>query len=154
MSLPQEASEEPPFWQRPLATLSREQWERLCDRCAKCCLHSLEERGSRRVYFTNVACRLLDLQQCRCRDYPNRSAEVPRCRTLTPELLADPYWLPDSCAYRRLAEGKPLPEWHPLRSGRAESVAESGNCVCGRVVREQQVKPAALKYHLIDWVRC
>ncbi len=140
-----------PFWEHPLQALNNEQWEALCDGCAKCCLHRLEDEDSGEIYFTNVCCRYLDQQTCRCGDYPNRSLNVPDCVQVTLEILKDPYWLPDSCAYRLLAEGRPLPDWHPLISGDDDSVRTSGNRICGRVVSETEADD--LEHHLIEWVR-
>ncbi|HFE48187.1 MAG TPA: YcgN family cysteine cluster protein [Chromatiaceae bacterium] len=138
------------FWESvPLDQMDREQWESLCDGCAKCCMHKLEDEETREVHFTNVVCDLLDPDVCRCSDYLHRSIRVPACVTLTPDELRDPYWLPPTCAYRLLAEGKPLPEWHPLLSGDADSVYRSGNSVRGRVVRESDADE--LEYHLIEW---
>jgi len=112
------------FWQgADLAELSEAQWESLCDGCARCCLHKVEDEHSRSVFYTRVACRLLDCDSCRCRDYPHRTRQVPRCLHITPQNLASLCaWLPPSCAYRLLAEGKPLPDWHPLVSGDPDSV--------------------------------
>ncbi len=142
----------PDFWKHsPLDSLSREQWESLCDSCGKCCLHRLEDEDTREIVFTNVACRFLDQERCRCSDYANRSVIVPDCVTITPEVLKDPYWLPSTCAYRLLAEGKDLPEWHPLVSGEPESVARSGNSVCGRVICETEADD--LEHHLIHWIK-
>ncbi len=142
----------PPFWIRiPLERMTREQWESLCDGCAKCCLHKLEDTDTREIHYTNVICRYLDPYSGRCSDYANRSRRVPNCITLTPKTLDDPYWLPETCAYRRLAEGRPLPEWHPLVSGDPGSVTRAGHSVLGRVVTDAEADD--LELHLIDWVR-
>ncbi|MGD8309853.1 MAG: YcgN family cysteine cluster protein, partial [Chromatiales bacterium] len=141
-----------PFWRRKaLDALEPAEWESLCDGCGKCCLHKLEDEDTREIRFTNVACRLLDAATCRCSDYANRSSRVPDCVTLTPEVLDDPYWLPATCAYRLVAEGKDLPDWHPLVSGDAMSVVRSGHSVCGRVVSELDADD--LEHHLISWVK-
>ncbi len=143
---------DPRFWlKKSLKTLTHKQWEALCDGCAKCCLHRLEDDETREIYFTNVACRFLDHESCRCRDYPNRSTVVSDCVTITLEELKDPYWLPSTCAYRLLAEGKDLPWWHPLVSGTPDTVVQSGNCICGRVVCETEADD--LEQHLIEWVK-
>ncbi|MES9960078.1 MAG: YcgN family cysteine cluster protein [Sedimenticola sp.] len=140
-----------PSWtEKSLSELTPDQWEALCDGCAKCCLHRFEDEETREIYFTNVCCRYLDQADCRCTDYPNRSVNVPDCVTVTLDVLEDPYWLPESCAYRLLAEGKPLPEWHPLISGDADTVFESGNSVCGRVISELDADD--LEHHMIDWI--
>jgi uncharacterized cysteine cluster protein YcgN (CxxCxxCC family) len=141
-----------PFWKTtPLAHMTRPQWESLCDGCAKCCLQKLEDVDTREIFFTNVVCDLLDLKTCRCTDYPNRSVRVPSCVTLTVKDLQDPYWLPDTCAYRLLAQGEDLPEWHPLVSGDPDTIVLSGHTVRGRVVPESEADD--LEMHLIDWVQ-
>ena len=140
-----------PFWRRKkLTQMSAEEWESLCDGCTKCCLYRLEDEETRVVYFTNVHCRMLDTETGRCQDYSNRSARVPDCVTITPVVLKDPYWLPSTCAYRRLAEGRPLPAWHPLITGDRRSVAAAGQRVCGRTICEDQAGP--LEEHLVDWI--
>lgn len=141
-----------PFWEQlSLAEMSTSQWESLCDGCAKCCLNKFEDEDTGEIHYSNVACFLLDHGTGRCLDYPNRSTRVPDCVTLTLETLQNPGWLPQSCAYRRLAEGQPLPNWHPLVSGDQHSVFDSGNSVLGRIVCETQADDPLL--HLIDWVR-
>jgi uncharacterized cysteine cluster protein YcgN (CxxCxxCC family) len=145
-------SAEAAFWkQRPLAELDRAEWESLCDGCAKCCLYRLEDADSGEIHFTNVHCRLLDVDAARCTDYANRSVRVPDCITLTPAVLEDPSWLPATCAYRLVAEGKDLPAWHPLVSGRADSVREAGHQVSGRAICEDDAD--ALELHLVDWIK-
>ncbi len=144
---------EKPFWQaKTLAEMSREEWEMLCDGCAKCCLVKLEDESDGVIHFTRLHCRLLDAESCRCRDYENRLARVGDCLELTAENLASVDWLPATCAYRRLQEGKPLPQWHPLVSGDKTTVHTSGNSVRGRVVSEQYVHPDSLEEHIICWV--
>jgi len=140
------------FWQgKRLVDLSKHEWESLCDGCAKCCLYKLEDIDTREVCYTNVHCRLLDVTTGRCTDYPNRSTRVPDCVTITPEVLEDPYWLPETCAYRCLAEQRELPEWHPLQSGGdPDSVVLAGHCICGRTVCEDDADD--LEQHLITWV--
>lgn len=140
------------FWETiPLGEMTNAQWESLCDGCAKCCLEKLEEVETRQIVYTNVACKLLDLELCRCRDYPRRSERVPDCIALTTAKLRDPYWLPETCAYRLLAEGRPLAPWHPLISGDPESVFAAGQSMRGRAVSETEADD--LEWHLIDWVR-
>lgn len=142
----------PEFWHRKtLDQLSPTEWEALCDGCAKCCLHRLEDEETREIHFTNVACRLLDHETCQCTDYSQRSVLVPDCITLNLQILQDPYWLPNTCAYRLRAEGKELPWWHPLVSGSRETVFESGNSIRGRAVCETEADD--LEHHLIEWVR-
>lgn len=125
---------ERPFWEtKTLEAMSDAEWEGLCDGCGRCCLVKLEDEETGTIHFTDVGCRLLDGESCRCRDYPNRSAVVPDCVRLRPENIAGLGWMPPTCAYRLLAEGKGLPAWHPLVSGRAESVVEAGVSVKGRL---------------------
>jgi hypothetical protein len=139
------------FWQeRPLSKLSRKEWESLCDGCGKCCLQKLEDEDTGDIYFTNVVCDLLNLECNRCTRYMERSVLVPNCITLTLDDLLNPYYLPSTCAYRLLSEGKDLPEWHPLVSGDIETVEHSGNSIHGRVVVESEADD--WEHHLIDWV--
>lgn len=141
-----------PFWkEKNLESLSRDEWEALCDGCTKCCLYRLEDEDTRTIHFTNVHCRLLDTSSGRCTDYQNRSLRVPDCITITPEVLKDPYWLPTTCAYRLLAEGRDLPDWHPLVSGDPDSVVNAGHRVCGRTICEDDAD--ALELHLVDWIK-
>lgn len=143
--------ENKPFWKTvSLDEMSREQWEALCDGCAKCCLQKIEDEDTREIYFTNIVCDLLDLENCRCTHYQERSVLVPNCVTLTLKDLEDPYWLPDSCAYRLLAEGRDLPLWHPLVTGNPSTVESSGNSIKGKVVPESEADD--WEYHLIDWI--
>ncbi len=140
-----------PFWKnKSLSKLSREEWELLCDSCGKCCLQKLEDEDTGDVYFTNVVCDLLDLESNRCTHYKERSILVPNCVTLTLDDLLNPYYLPSTCAYRLLAEGKDLPEWHPLISDDIGSVERSGNSIRGRVVVESEADD--WEHHLIEWV--
>jgi uncharacterized cysteine cluster protein YcgN (CxxCxxCC family) len=146
--------DEAPFWQRKrLAEMSQAEWESLCDGCGRCCLHKIrwaDEKGVEGALdHTNVACRLLDLKSCRCRDYDNRRAAVPDCTQLTPTNVPALDWLPPSCAYRRLAEGKGLAWWHPLVSGDPETVHRAGASVQGRAVGERRAGP--LQHHIVAW---
>ena len=124
------------------------QWESLCDGCGKCCLIRLQEAPSEPVYTTRVACRLLDLNTCRCSDYPGRFAQVPSCEKLTPAKARDLSWLPDSCAYVKVARGEALEAWHPLVSGRRESVHEAGASVRGAVISEDFVDEEDLEWFI------
>ena len=137
----------PPFWQDcALADLTLAEWESLCDGCGKCCLHKLEDTDTGNVFYTNVACRLLDVQTGRCSRYAERFRWVPDCVQLTPAEVAQIDWLPATCAYRLRAAGQPLPGWHPLRSGDPKSTRQAGMSVCGRVIPEQRAK------HLADYI--
>jgi uncharacterized cysteine cluster protein YcgN (CxxCxxCC family) len=138
------------FWKsKKLHDMSAEEWESLCDGCGRCCLHKLRDPDTEALAFTEVACRLLDLRSCRCTNYANRCRRVPDCVALTPAVIAELDWLPPSCAYRRLAEGKDLPWWHPLVSGDPESVHRAGVSVRGRAVSEK--KAGALEEHIAAW---
>ena len=139
-----------PFWKtKRLEQMSREEWESLCDGCGRCCLHKLRYEDTGALSFTNVACRLLDLDTCQCGNYANRRRHVPDCVSLTPKALAGIDWLPPSCAYRRLAEGRGLAWWHPLVSGDPATVHQAGVSVRGRAVGERQAGP--LEHHIVDW---
>lgn len=139
-----------PFWrEKPLSAMSRREWESLCDGCGRCCLHKLRDDDTGELSFTNVACRLLDLQSCRCSDYANRRARVPDCVRLTPARLKQLDWLPPTCAYRLLSEGRDLYPWHPLISGTPDSVAKAGVALNGRAVSERDAGP--LEHHIVDW---
>jgi uncharacterized cysteine cluster protein YcgN (CxxCxxCC family) len=138
-----------PWWEtKPLAAMTRAEWESLCDRCGKCCVHKLEDEVTGELYPTNVACRLLDRRSGGCRDYRNRRAYVPECVRLTPERLAKVDWLPSTCAYVLIARGEPLPDWHPLVSGDPESVHRAGQSVRGWTVSEDDA--GELEHHLVD----
>jgi uncharacterized protein len=141
-----------PFWETtPLEAMDRDQWEALCDGCGKCCLEKFEDEDTGAIIYSNVACRLLDLETCRCGDYRDRALQVPDCVALVPAVLEDPRWLPETCAYRLLAEGKPLPAWHPLVSGDPDSVLNAGQSVYGRVIAADEADDPIM--HLIDWIR-
>ncbi len=137
-----------PFWEKPLASLDRGQWEALCDGCGKCCLHKVEDEDAGRIYPTNVSCRLLDTGTAQCTDYRHRRALVPDCLRLTPAKLEGIGWLPSSCAYRLRADGKPLQGWHYLISGSRQTIHDTGNSVAGRVVSETVAGP--LEHHIVD----
>lgn len=140
----------PPFWKtKALHDMTSAEWESLCDGCGKCCLNKLEHEDTGEILFTNVSCRLLDLETCRCTSYEDRQRFVPDCRRLTPQNVGTIPWLPTSCAYRRLAEGKDLEWWHPLVSGTTDTVIEAGISVFGRIVSERDVEQ--LEDYVVDW---
>ncbi|MCH7743947.1 MAG: YcgN family cysteine cluster protein [Proteobacteria bacterium] len=141
------------FWkEKSLAEMSRQEWESLCDGCARCCLHKLEDEDSGEVHYTSVACKYLDESTCRCTSYQDRHSLVPDCVWLTPDTVEAFRWLPTTCAYRLVAEGKDLAWWHPLVSGRAESVQEAGISVRGKCISEEHVHPDNFEENIIRWV--
>lgn len=141
------------FWEsKSLAEMSETEWESLCDGCAKCCLHKLEDEDSGEIYYTSVRCRYLDEASCRCTDYPNRSRLVPNCIQLTASELHEYNWLPHTCAYRLLAEGLPLPAWHHLQCGSRQNVHEEGVSIRGRAVSDEFVHPDGYDEHIVHWV--
>jgi uncharacterized cysteine cluster protein YcgN (CxxCxxCC family) len=138
------------FWEQPLETLDRGQWEALCDGCGKCCLHKVEDEDTGEIFPTNVSCRLLDRHTALCSDYRNRRAMVPDCLRLTQSNVKKIGWLPESCAYRLRAEGEPLRDWHYLVCGDKEAVHREGHSVRGWTVSEVVV--GDLENHIIDRV--
>ena len=142
----------PRFWETvPLTKMRPADWEALCDGCGKCCLNKLEDADTGEVAFTRVACRLLDGDTCRCGNYAIRKQIVPECVVLTPKSLdAIAYWMPATCAYRLLHEGRPLPDWHPLLTGDPESVHAAGMSVRGWTVPEYEVDEDEWEDHIIE----
>lgn len=139
-----------PFWkQKALHEMSGPEWESLCDGCGKCCLNKLEHEDTGEILYTDVACRLLDLETCRCTSYEDRQRFVPDCRRLTPQNVGTIAWLPTTCAYRLLAEGEDLKWWHPLVSGTNDTVLEAGISVFGRIVSERDTMD--LEDHVVSW---
>jgi len=138
-----------PWWTQDLTQLSAEQWEALCDGCGRCCLHKLEDADSGEIHYTEIACRLLDLGNCHCSNYPKRQRFVPDCVSLTPAMVPTLGWLPSTCAYRLRAEGKDLFWWHPLLSGDPASIHQAGISVRGRVVAEK--KAGHPEDHIVTW---
>jgi uncharacterized protein len=143
----------PPFWKRKtLAEMSSAEWESLCDGCGRCCLNKLEDEDTGEIYFTDVGCRLLDGQSCRCCGYADRTSVVEDCMQLTPQNVGELTWLPPTCAYKLLAEGRDLYWWHPLVSGDPESVHAAGVSVRGRVVAsEDEIGDEQLEDHIVQW---
>jgi len=138
------------FWQeKKLAQMTAAEWESLCDGCARCCLHKLEDEDTGEIFFTKVACRLLDIQACRCTQYAERCELVVGCLDLRAEFTQF-HWLPSTCAYRLLAEGKNLPDWHPLVSGNPRAVREAGVAVNAFAIAETaSLNPADF---VIEWL--
>jgi len=146
------ATEEVSFWNtKALDKMSSEEWESLCDGCGRCCLHKLEDIDTGLYFYTNVTCRLLDCETCRCTNYLLRRILVRDCVLISPSDSDQYNWLPITCAYRRLAEDKSLEWWHPLISGDPETVHEAGISVRGRTVSEITVSTEQLEDHIINW---
>lgn len=144
----------PQFWTRyALAELNHAEWEALCDGCGKCCLIKLEDEDTQEIAYTKVACKLLDCRTGHCSNYTARKEFVPDCIQLTPEKLAQIRWLPSSCAYRRLAEGKSLPSWHYLISGSHESILSARKSAAGRCISESEVHEDEIEDYIVRWVR-
>jgi uncharacterized protein len=140
------------FWTDiKLADMSESQWESLCDGCGKCCLIRLEDEDTGEIYSTDVACKLLDTASCRCSNYTKRHDFVPDCVKLTPQNMGELSWLPKTCAYRLVAEEKPLFDWHPLVSGDPNSVHAAGMSVSGKVTPEGRVKTKHLIKRIMVW---
>jgi uncharacterized protein len=138
----------PKFWEAPLESLDRGQWEALCDGCGKCCLHKVEDEDTGRIYPTNVACKLLDVTTALCSDYKHRRAYVPDCLRLTQGKIADYFWLPSTCAYVLRDSGQPLYDWHYLISGSRETIHDAGMSVKGRALSETHAGP--LENHIVE----
>ncbi len=140
-----------PFWEtKSLNEMTTEEWESLCDRCGKCCLHKLEDEDTGEIFFTSVVCELSNLEDCSCSEYQKRCTLVPECLDLKQHDFAEYNWLPATCAYRLLVDGKPLPSWHPLISGTFESVHEAGVSIRSYAIKESQVDN--LEEHIIEWL--
>ena len=142
----------PRYWETtPLDRMTRAEWEALCDGCGKCCLNKLEDEETGEVALTRVACRLLDDESCRCTHYEDRHRYVPDCIVLTPANLAEHLnWIPATCAYRLLHEGRPLYDWHPLISGSPETVHRAGVSVRGLTVSEFETPEDDWEDHIIE----
>jgi uncharacterized cysteine cluster protein YcgN (CxxCxxCC family) len=139
------------FWEgRKLTDLSAEEWEALCDGCGICCLYKIEDEETGDVELTNVACRFLDLTTVQCQLYNDRQCAMPSCIKLTPSKVASLDWLPETCAYRLVLHGQPLPDWHPLESGDPLSIHRAGISVMGKVQSESQANLDRLDDYIID----
>ncbi len=139
------------FWKiKKLAEMTDEEWESLCDKCGKCCLHKLEDEDTGEIAFTNVACKLINLKTCRCTRYSERTRLVADCLDLKHHSFTQFNWLPSTCAYRLLNDGKELPAWHPLVSGSAASVKRAGISISSYAIKESDA--ANLEDHIIEWL--
>lgn len=141
-----------PFWKsKQLEDFTHEEWESLCDGCGRCCLNKLEDWDTGEIAWTRIACRLLDCDACQCKDYDNRLATVPDCVPLTPESVRELTWLPPTCAYRLVADGKDLYPWHYLVCGDREAVHRAGISVRGRTVPEEGLSVEDYEDHVVTW---
>ncbi len=144
----------PQFWKEyALTEMNQAEWEALCDGCGLCCLVKLEDEDTSEVSYTKVSCKLLNCKTAQCSDYPNRLQHVPDCIQLTYEGLQQIQWLPSSCAYRRLNEGKKLPSWHYLNTGTRSSVIHAKKSVAGRCISEADIDPDEIDEYIVRWVR-
>lgn len=141
------------FWEsKTLGEMNDQEWESLCDGCARCCMLKLEDEDSGEIAYTSVVCRYLNHQSCKCTRYPDRHELVPDCVELDAETALQFTWLPVTCAYRTLAEGRSLEWWHPLVSGSRSTVHEAGISVRGKIVSEHHVHPDEIEEHVITWI--
>ena len=139
------------FWEtKKLSEMTTEEWESVCDGCGKCCLNKLEDEDSGEIFFTSVACDLIDLGTCQCTRYSERTTLVPECLDLKQHDFAEYNWLPSTCAYRLLIDGKELPSWHPLVSGSQDTVKEAGVSISSYAMKESEVDD--LEDHIIEWL--
>jgi uncharacterized cysteine cluster protein YcgN (CxxCxxCC family) len=142
------------FWKtKPLDGMTTSEWESLCDGCGQCCLIKLEDEDTGDIAVTRLSCKLLEIGSCRCSDYANRQAHVHDCVKLTPEAVKTLKWLPKTCGYRLVAEGRDLFWWHPLVSGREETVHEAGISIRGVAIAETKFKPERFPDHIIEWLK-
>ena len=140
------------FWEtKNLIDMNENEWESLCDKCGKCCVIKLEDFDTQQVHYTNVSCKLLCEKSASCKDYENRKSIVPDCIILSPDNLKDLKWMPETCAYKLLNEGKNLPYWHPLLSGNDKDIVNSGNSVKNRVTNENIIKIKNLPDYIFNW---
>ena len=142
----------PRYWEsKTLDALDQDEWEALCDGCARCCLIKLEDADTGEIHYTDVVCSKLDQDHCRCTCYETRTTVVPDCVTVRPDNLDELEWMPETCAYRLLHEGKPLPDWHPLISGNRRSVHAAGISVRGRCISQEFVHRDDIVERVIQW---
>ena len=140
-----------PFWKtKKLSEMTLQEWESLCDGCGICCMYKLEDEETGEIYMTNVACRFLDPKTCVCSLYDERKSAMPTCIKLTPSKVEKLKWLPDTCAYRLVMQGKPLPDWHPLVSGDPQSVNRAGISVKDKFITESEADMNHLEEYVVD----
>lgn len=140
------------FWELPLESLNDAEWEALCDGCGRCCLHKLQDEEDDQLYYTDVACTLLNLETCRCDHYVERIKHVPDCMSIREEGQAVYALLPSSCAYRLRNENKPLPLWHPLFTGSTETMHALGISIRGQVISEDDLTDLDIEERIIQWI--
>ncbi len=145
----------PRFWESiPLREMSLEQFEAICDGCGRCCMHKLQDQDSGDVVYTDVACRLLDVETCRCTDYDHRTERVSGCVSMSPGNLDALSFLPNTCAYRRLDEGRGLADWHPLVCGHRKSIEANGISMIGQAISESYIHPDEISIRQRPDIRC
>ena len=143
-------NKEKPFWETiPLMEMNKQQWESLCDGCAKCCLHKLEDEDTGEVHYTEIVCRYLDRDTCNCTEYKHRQELVPNCVWLKPEDVKEFHWLPSSCSYRLISEGKPLPKWHHLRSGDKDLIHKRNQSMRRKGIPDDKIPEDDWQDHII-----
>jgi uncharacterized cysteine cluster protein YcgN (CxxCxxCC family) len=139
------------FWEgKTLAQLSADEWEALCDGCGQCCLYKLEDEDSGDIYLTNVVCRFLDRTTGQCQVYPERRQAVPTCVQLNPLNVLELSWIPPTCAYKLVGEGKPLTAWHPLISGNKSNNHRAEFFLGDQVISETEIDMNDLEDHVIS----
>jgi uncharacterized cysteine cluster protein YcgN (CxxCxxCC family) len=138
------------FWEvKTLQQMTSDEWESLCDGCGLCCLVKIEDEDTGEVFNTSVSCNLLDIETCRCADYADRLNKVPMCLQLTLDNLPGITWLPETCAYKCLSEGRGLPQWHPLLTGDNSSVHDAGFSAKWFAQSEEYIHPEQLSDFVI-----
>lgn len=143
-------TEQTKYWlTTALEDMNEQQWESLCDGCAQCCAHKLQDEETDEIFFTNVVCRYLDTNKCKCSVYNDRHVHVPDCIKITPQNAKTLSWIPETCAYKRLAKGKPLPKWHPLETGDPKSAHKSNISITNKVISEADINVDDLEDYLV-----
>lgn len=154
------------FWlKKSLADMNQNEWEAICDGCGKCCLNTFIDsededeftatdqlREGEELIFTNIVCQYLDNNTCGCSEYENRQTLVPSCVKLTKENLKDIFFMPQSCSYRRLHEGRGLATWHPLlNNGDKTKMHELNISVKDKTVKDCDVKLEDFDLYIAEW---
>ena len=140
------------FWlEKKLHDLNHDEWESLCDNCGKCCVIKLQNEENNELFYTNVSCKLLNIENCKCTNYENRKKIVPDCVKLTPNNLSQLNWMPATCAYKLVNEGKDLPNWHPLNQGPDSSTISDEHSVARKVFSENEINMDKITDYIYDW---